>query len=82
MSKSSHLILTIISRGRVLPISDNPIPNHLDAIADLEPACADLHAKSRRAIHFQLRDPANGRAVLVMEHGATTFQTPRGYRHG
>ena len=78
MSKSSHLILTIITRGRVMPVNDNPIPNHPDAIADLTPACAALHAKSRRTIHFQLRDPANGQAVLVMEHGAATFQPMKG----
>lgn len=73
MSRSSHLILTIITRGRVLPVTDNPIPNQPDAIAHLEPFCAGLHAASRRSVHFQLRDPSNGQAVLVMEHGATTF---------
>lgn len=79
MTTSSHLVLTVITRGRVLPVSDNMIPNHPDAIADITPACAALHAKTRRALHFQLRDPANGQAVLVMEHGSSTFR-PMGGR--
>jgi len=58
--------------------TDCPIPNIPAAIADITPACAALHAKSNRAIHFQLRDPANGQAVMVMEHGATTFQPMKG----
>lgn len=78
MNKPTHLILTIITSGRVMPVNDNPIPNHPDAIADLTPACAELHAKSRRAIRFQLRDPATGRAVMVMEHGASTFLLMKG----
>ncbi len=78
MTTPTHLRLAIINRGRVM-IVDEPIPNHPAAIADLEPACAQLHSKSRRAIHFQLRDPADGRSVLVMEHGATKFQPLKGF---
>lgn len=78
MKKPTDLILAIITRGRVLTVNDDPIPNHPEAIADLTPPCAALHAKSRRTIHFQLRDPATGQAVLVMEHGATTFQPMKG----
>lgn len=82
MSKQpSHLLLAIINRGRVM-IVDEPIVNVPQAIADLEPACAQMHANTRRAVHFQLRDPADGRAVLIMENGAKTFQAPQGYRHG
>lgn len=82
MSKqSTHLCLAIINRGRVM-IVDEPIPHMPQAIADLEPACAQMHANTRRAVHFQLRDPADGRVVLVMEHGSKTFQAPQGHRHG
>ena len=76
-----HLRLAIINRGRVM-IVDEPIPNVPQAIADLTPACAQMHANTRRAVHFQLRDPADGRAVLILENGAKTFQEPKGYRHG
>ena len=27
-------------------------------------------------------DPADGRTVMVLEHGAARFEAPRGYRHG
>jgi len=78
MSKPTHLILTIISNGRVLPVSAEPLPNHPDAIARLSDSCAALHAQTRWAVHFQLRDPADGRALLVLEHGATAFQPMKG----
>lgn len=81
MNNPSHLKLAIINRGRVL-IVDEPIPNHPQAIADLTPACAQMHANTRRAIHFQLRHPDDGRVVMVMEHGAKTFQAAQGHRHG
>lgn len=79
MSKSSHLILTIITRGRVMAVNDNPIPNVPQAIATIGAACCAMHSATRRTVHFQLRDPATGQAVLVMEHGATTFH-PMGGR--
>ncbi len=81
MAMPTHLLLAIINRGRVM-IVDEPIPNHPQAIADLAPACAQIHANTRRAVHFQLRDPAHGRPVWVLEHGATSFQPMQGYRHG
>ena len=77
MKTPAEFCLAIINRGRVL-IVDQLIPNHPEAIADITIACAQLHASSQRAIHFQLRDPADGRGVLVMEHGATTFQPMKG----
>lgn len=79
MSKPTHLILTIITRGRVLPVNDNPIPNVPQAIAAIGAACCAMHSATRRTVHFQLRDPADGQAVLVMEHGATSFR-PMGGR--
>lgn len=80
MATPTHLRLAIINRGRVM-IVDEPIPNHPQAIADLAPACAQMHANTRRAVHFQLRDPADGKTLYVLENGAVTFQEPRGYRH-
>ena len=78
MKNPTDLVLAIITRGRVMMATDCPIPNIPAAIADITPACAELHAKSNRVIHFQLRDPANGRVVLAMEHGATTFNQLEG----
>lgn len=77
----THLRLAIINRGRVL-IVDEPVANHPDAISALSESCASLHASTRRAIHFQLRDPVDGRAVYVIEHGAKAFQPVQGFRHG
>ncbi len=81
MATPTHLRLAIINRGRVT-IVDEPIPNYPDAIAKISEGCALLHAALRRAVHFQLRDPADGRAVYVIEHGAKAFQPALGYRHG
>lgn len=81
MNEPSHLKLAIINRGRVM-IVDEPVPNHPFAIAEVASGCALLHNSSRRAIHFQLRHPDDGRVVMVMEHGAKTFQAAQGYRHG
>lgn len=75
--KPTHLKLAIVVGGKVLFV-DKEIDNTPAAIADLEPACAQMHAKTERYVHFQLRDPANGRAVLVMEHGATRFEPMKG----
>lgn len=80
MAAPTHLRLAIINCGRVM-IVDEPIPHHPQAIADLAPACAQIHAKTRSAVHFQLRDPLDGKTLYVLENGATTFQEPRGYRH-
>lgn len=77
----THLRLAIINRGRVL-IIDEPVPNQPQAIADVASGCALLHNSSRRAIHFQLRHPDDGRPVYVLEHGAKAFQPALGYRHG
>lgn len=81
MATPTHLLLTIINRGRVM-IVDEPIPNHPQAIADLAPACAQMHANTRRAVHFQLRNPLNGKVMLVLERGSAFFQPVQGYRHG
>ena len=81
MSEPTHLKLAIINRGRVLVV-DEPVPNMPDAIDALGKILSALHAGTRRALHFQLRDPADGRPALVLENGATSFQAMRGYRHG
>ena len=81
MSQSTHLKLAIINRGKVMVV-DEPVPNAPEAIDALGKILSALHAGTRRALHFQLRDPADGRTVLVLEHGASSFQAMRGYRHG
>ncbi|MBN9695711.1 MAG: hypothetical protein J0L85_07910 [Zoogloea sp.] len=77
----THLKLAILNSGKTMVI-DEPVPNQPDAIAALGKILGALHAGTRQAIHFQLRDPTDGRMVLVLEHGATTFQEPRGFRYG
>jgi hypothetical protein len=81
MAHPTHLKLAILNRGKVLVV-DEPVPNQPGAIDSLSKILAALHAGTRRALHFQLRDPADGRAVMVLEHGATSFQPMQGYRHG
>lgn len=81
MTTPTHLLLAIINRGRVM-IVDEPIPNHPQAIADLAPACAQMHANTRQAVHFQLRSPLNGKVMHVLEHGSAFFHPVQGYRHG
>ena len=75
--KPATLKLAIVVGGKVL-IVDKEIANTPAAIADIETHCAAMHAKTDRYVHFQLRDPADGRAVLVMEHGATRFAPMKG----
>lgn len=74
MKKPTDLVLAIITRGRVLLVNDCPIPNVPQAINAIGAACCAMHSATRRTVHFQLRDPATGQAVLVMEHGATSFR--------
>lgn len=81
MNEPSHLKLAILNRGKVMVV-DDPVPNQPGAIEALGKILGALHAGTRQALHFQLRDPADGRMVLVLEHGATAFQEPRGFRHG
>lgn len=81
MAQPTHLKLAILNRGKVLVV-DEPVPNQPGAIDALSKILAALHAGTRQALHFQLRDPADGRAVMVLEHGATSFQAMRGCRHG
>ncbi len=77
MTHPTHLKLAVINRGRVL-IVDAPVPNQPMAIEALGEILAELHVITHRALHFQLRDPADGRAVLVLEHGANAFQPMQG----
>ena len=79
MSEPTHLKLAIINRGRVLVV-DEPVPNMPDAIDPFD--FVRMIAGTRRALHFQLRDPCDGSTVMVLEHGAARFEAPRGYRHG
>ena len=77
MSHPTHLKLAIINRGRVLVV-DEPVPNQPPAVEALGRILAALHAGTRRALHFQLRHPDDGRSVLVLEHGATKFEPMKG----
>lgn len=77
MTQPTHLKLAIINRSRVLVV-DEPVPNQPPAIEALGKILAALHACTRRALHFQLRHPDDGRSVLVLEHGASKFEPLKG----
>jgi len=77
-AKPPLLTLACLNRGHVLAVTDAPLANDPDSLARLGVACAALHHLTGRRLHFQLRDPADGRAVLVLEHGDSAFRPMRG----